>query len=319
MPESGGIQSSTTDRNVYDPEPSVTELSGLSNPDRSVPEDSQKNARESDAVLAEVRDTEPPVISGAADQTIFIGDSISYRSGVAAYDDADGAIDFSVDSSAVNIYEIGEYDVVYSAVDSSGNTAYQHVTISVIDPNTDAVYAIADDILAAITTPDMSLLQKAQRIHSWIRGNITYTGSSEKTNAIAGAYSGFRTRQGDCFTFYSVSEVLLTRAGIPNMRVTRVGGYTSHYWNLINVGTGWYHFDANPTRERINNFMFTSVQAEEFTRLIEQVPNYYVYDKSLYPTVVGDVADNDEPTGRTAMRFLNEIADAPRAGGFIYE
>lgn len=245
-------------------------------------------------------DTDPPVISGASDQTVFTGDSISYRNGVSAFDEVDGAVGFTVDSSAVNIYEIGEYEVTYSAVDSSGNTAVQTVVISVIDPDTDVVYEMADNILAGLLRPEMSLLEKAQWIHNWIRWNITFTGAAEKTNPINGAYTGFRTRQGDCFTFYSIAEVLLTRAGIPNMRVTRVGGYSSHYWNLINVGTGWYHFDATPTRERVNNFMFTSVQAEQFTRMISQVPNYYVYDKSLYPPVVGDDA---EPEAGPAARF----------------
>ena len=38
-----------------------------------------------------------------------------------------------------------------------------------------------------------------------------------------------KNKVGDCFTYYSVSEVLLTRAGIPNMCVTRQGGKTQHF------------------------------------------------------------------------------------------
>ena len=251
-------------------------------------EDSWGNGAVFTAWLTLVPDTEPPVISGAEDQSVFIGSSIAYRAGVSAYDNADGEIAFSVDSSAVNIYESGRYEVIYSAVDSSGNETSVTVIITVMELNTEIVYAMADAILESITNPEMSLLEKARRIHTWIRSSIVYSYASEKTNVIDGAYAGFRTRQGDCFTFYAVAEVLLTRAEIPNMRVTRYGGATAHYWNLINVGTGWYHFDATPTRERVDNFMFTSLQAEEFTRLIPQVPNYYVYDKSLYPRVVGD-------------------------------
>ena len=259
-------------------------------PPGTSPADAQQTAPDEEVAQAtpEITDKEPPVISGAEDQTIFVGSSIAYRAGVSAYDEVDGEVSFTVDSSNVNIYESGSYEVTYSASDSSGNTAYVTVTISVIELNTEVVYEIADKILEGIITPEMSLYDRARNIHNWIRWNIVYSYSSEKTNTIDGAYAGFRSRQGDCFTFYAVAEVLLTRAEIPNMRVTRDGGYTAHYWNLINVGTGWYHFDATPTRERVNNFMFTSVQAEEFTRQIPQVPNYYVYDKSLYPRVVGD-------------------------------
>ena len=267
-----------SDESVLEPTPGADQHA-------AAPEQSHDEAPDEVPLLI---DTEPPVITGAEDQTVFVGSSIAYRAGVSAYDNIDGDISFTVDSSDVNIYESGDYKVIYSAVDSSGNEASVTVTISVIELNTEVVYEMADRILEGITTPEMSLYDKARNIHNWIRWNIVYSYSSEKTNTIDGAYAGFRTRQGDCFTFYAVAEVLLTRAEVPNMRVTRIGGYTAHYWNLINVGTGWYHFDATPTRERVNNFMFTSVQAEEFTRQIPQVPNYYVYDKSLYPRVVGD-------------------------------
>ena len=278
-------------------------------------EDSWGNASEYTTSLTIMRDTVPPVISGAASQTIFVGNSISYRSGVSAYDNADGPVSFSVDSSAVNIYETGDYAVVYSAVDSSGNRTSVSVTVSVIELNYELVYSMADNILANIITPDMSLLEKAHRIYNWVRGNFTYTGRSDKSSTIIGAYSGLRTRQGDCFTYYSVSEVLLTRAGVPNMRVTRVGGVTQHFWNLINVGTGWYHFDSVPTRYGLNTFMFTSAQAEEYTRVLAYVPNYYVYDKSLYPAVVGDVIETPDETEAPDEPVIPEEPGEPDESG----
>ena len=134
----------------------------------------------------------------------------------------------------------------------------------------------------------MSLLEKARAIHTWIDRNITYASNRER-GTLKAAYNGFRTRQGDCYTFCSVSEVLLTRAGIPNMRITRIpGNRTHHVWNLINVGTGWYHFDTIPLRSTIDRFMFTSVQAATYTRWITHIDNFYVYDRSLYPPIAGD-------------------------------
>lgn len=240
-------------------------------------------------VLAELTiklDKDPPVIKGTRDQWIIVGDNISYKRNVTAEDNKDGEVDVTVDSSAVNIYELGSYPVVYSASDSSGNKATKNITVYVIELDPETVYALADDILAQITTPDMSLLEKARSIHTWVRRNITYTSSADKGNALKGAYYGFTTRQGDCFTYYSVAEALLTRAGIDNIGVRRVGGITQHFWSIINIGGGWYHFDTCPVRISINTFMFTDADAEDYTKRITYLPNYYVYDKSLYPEVV---------------------------------
>lgn len=276
-------------------------------------EDIWGNASEVTSTLLMMEDTVPPVISGAVNQTVFLGDSVSYRSGVSAYDNADGEIDFTVDSSAVNTHRVGNYSVTYSAVDSSGNRATRTVTISVIELSYDLVYEIADSILESITTPDMSLRDKAFRIHTWIRANVIYASNRERVTLRA-AYNGFRTRQGDCFTFYALSEVMLTRAGIDNMRITRVGGRTQHYWNLINIGTGWYHFDTNPIRTSINTFMFTSVQAVEYTRIMSHIENFYVFDRSLYPPIVGDdelYGDaGADPDGQTS----GELADPELPG-----
>jgi hypothetical protein len=87
---------------------------------------------------------------------------------------------------------------------------------------------------------------------------------------------------------------MLTRAGIENMMVTRVGGGSNHYWNLINPdGGGWYHFDTTPlstqVRSGVNRFMFTDTEAEKYTEIVLQdvnTRNYYTYDKTLYPEVV---------------------------------
>jgi hypothetical protein len=68
----------------------------------------------------------------------------------------------------------------------------------------------------------------------------------------------------------------------------------------MNVGTGWYHFDTNPIRSSINTFMFTSADAADYTRRITHIENFYVYDRSLYPPIVGqeelDRAGEDPPT-----------------------
>ena len=254
-------------------------------------EDILGNTSEYTSSLTIVVDTVPPVISGVVNQTVHIGDNVSYRSGVSAYDNVDGDVQVSIESSAVNVQKAGTYSVTYSAADSGGNASVRLSTITVIDLNYDMVYELADQVLAAIITDDMDPAVKVQRIWRWTHDNITYAGTHE-TETLRGAYSGLRTRRGNCFIYYAVSEVLLNRAGFDTMRATRVGGRTNHFWNLINIGTGWYHYDATPILgTSVNLYMFTSVQAAEYTRRITNntiYTNYYVFDRSLYPPIVGD-------------------------------
>ena len=65
------------------------------------------------------------------------------------------------------------------------------------------------------------------------------------------------------------------------MDITRVGGRTQHFWNLVNYGEGWYHFDACPHKDHLESFMLTDKEVDEYTE--KRGNNYYTFDKSLYP------------------------------------
>lgn len=144
----------------------------------------------------------------------------------------------------------------------------------------DEAHNTLNDILKEGMTP----LEKARAIFDFTHDSIRYTGDSDKSNWEAGAYEGLTVRRGDCFTYYAVSRALLTAAGIENLEVQRVGGPTSHYWNLVNCGNGWYHFDATPRSSKLPSFvsfMFTDQQAADYTAKAGR--NYFTFDGSLYP------------------------------------
>ena len=67
------------------------------------------------------------------------------------------------------------------------------------------------------------------------------------------------------------------------MKVERVGGATSHYWSLVNIGEGWYHFDCGPKRagHYIDTCLVPDSVVERYS--IEEVEGYYNFDHSLYP------------------------------------
>ena len=244
-----------------------------------------------DASLTLIRDSEPPRINGVRNRTIFLGDTILYRSGVTVTDNRDSDVKLEIENSKVNLAAPGEYTMTYFAVDAAGNRAEVNCIITVLKetPQQEEVYAMADKILARIIKDNMTKREKAWAIHQWCHGNIFYTGDTDDSDTIAGAYQAFKYNKGDCFTYYAAAEVLLTRAGIDNMRVTRVGGSSKHYWNLVNCGDGWYHFDSS---WRIHGdyyvtFMKTDAEVaaytEDYTRRYPQHPNYYTFDPTLYP------------------------------------
>ena len=236
-------------------------------------------------------DTTPPVISGVKDKTVTAGGTVSYREGVSVTDDCDPNVQLNVDSSAVNLNAAGVYTVVYSAADASGNKTEVRSTITVENVDMALVNRLADDILAKIIKNNMSKKEKAKAIYDWVNNRMTYSTRNPVREPVQGAYGAFVRGAGDCYTYMSASRVLLTRAGIENLTLSRQGGTTEHYWNLVNTGEGWYHFDVTPTPGNLitssRRFMFTETRAEQFTEILAgSRPNYYVYDKSAVPETV---------------------------------
>lgn len=140
--------------------------------------------------------------------------------------------------------------------------------------------------LDGIITEGMTKLEQAKAVWDFTKGGIRYTGDSDKSDWKSGAYTGLTTRKGDCFTYYAVSRALLTELEIDNLTVTRVGGISSHYWNLVNCGDGWYHFDATPRSSKLPSFvsfMFTDEEAADYTVRVGGGREYYTFDGSQLP------------------------------------
>ncbi len=247
--------------------------------------DGAGNRTELPVTVEVVEDKEAPVFSGVSDKTVFIGDTVSYKKGVTVTDNRDSKVTFSVDNSEVNLKKEGTYTVTYIAEDSAGNLTSKtaRIIVKVFNVTEESVNELCDGLLLQITNQNMTKREIAYAIYLWVRGNIDYSGDSDKSDWLAEAYRGMSKRYGDCFTYFAVSQAMLTRAGIDNMEVRRVGGRTKHFWNLINCGDGWYHFDACPNKDHKASFLLTDQQVEELTK--ERGNNYYVYDKSLYPAM----------------------------------
>ena len=236
------------------------------------------------AKLTLVEDVEPPVIQGAKDMLIYMGDSISYRKHVTVDDNCPEGLQLTVDTSSVNLQEAGVYPVVYTAVDAAGNTASVTVQLTVIARlyTIEEVNALADAVLAGIITEDMSDRDKAWAIYTYIRRNVGYINFSEKGDWVRAAYEGLAKRQGDCYVYACTAKALLTRAGIKNMDIAKIPTKREHYWNLVDVGDGWYHFDTTPRSDHTIFFLWTDAELMEYSNAHYRCHNY---DPELYPEI----------------------------------
>ncbi len=231
--------------------------------------------------LTQKEDNIPPQIICALHETIYLGDPISYRNFVTLLDDSNDTIYLDIDSSEVNLKEVGDYTIIYTATDRGGNVSTKSLDISLIEKpdgienaiTLEEVNELVDVILSDILTPLMTMDEKTFAIYEWTKSNIYYINDSDKSSWIQGAYVGLTTRRGDCYNYYAVATALLTRAGIYNMPIENIN--KGHFWNLVNLGDGWYHFDATP---RFISSEFFMVTDEELKAYSIQNGNSHLWD-----------------------------------------
>lgn len=249
--------------------------------------DSYGNSTEVVSKVTVITDEEPPVITGAKDIEIFLGGTVSYRTGITVTDNEDPNPTLTIDNSKVNLDEIGEYEVTYTATDATGNSSSVTITLTIkkkpadyVDEET--VLDMAKHILEDITNDSMSKSEVAFAIYKWTWSNITYTDSSDKSSWVKGAYQAFKNRRGDCFNYFAAAKALYMAAGIDNVDVEKSDtSHSRHYWSLINLGDGWYHVDCTPRKGSDDKFFM--VTDEELEAYSKKHSNSHIFDKNAYP------------------------------------
>ncbi len=239
--------------------------------------------------LVNIADTTPPVISGARDLTIHVGDSVSYREGIELTDNSVGNVTLTIDNADVDMAKEGEYPVCYVATDSSGNSAQEWIMLYIVEASDEEMMAtvdkLADKLIDQLISDDMSKWDICRTLWQWCHYHIEYSYTAGARTLYDGAYEGLYKRKGDCYAYYATFTVLLQKCGIDTIKVTRVGGTSNHWWNLVNLGDGWYHCDCSPRRkgDHYDCFMQTDAQVQAYTESYKEHPNYYTFDGSLYP------------------------------------
>lgn len=237
-------------------------------------------------------DTTPPVLSGVHDITVYVGGSVSYMDGVTATDDSGEKPKITVDNKRVNLNEVGMYEITYTATDSAGNTTIERATVNVIEKPKVAeadMKALAKKIYneEILTSADMTKWDIAYAIYKWTHEKITYTNDKvDKNDPIGAAYDGMKKLKGDCFTYMAVARELLEIAKIDCRQITRLQheGEAAHYWLLVDIGDGWYHFDScwHLKGKSFESFMRTDEELLDYCTK-NDIEYYYRFDHSKYP------------------------------------
>lgn len=234
-------------------------------------------------------DKKAPVISGFVGKNSYNGNipyqtvysdqekSYDYFKYVNAKDNRDAKVTLKVDTSKVNFKKKGTYTITYMAKDKAGNVSKKTAKIAV--RVNDSLDQMADTVLGRIIKKDWSNQKKATAIYNYTRGHIAYTGNSNKSSWEKEASNGLRYGRGDCFTYYCVSRALLTRAGIPNIEVTRVQGHGHHWWNMAYVNGGFYHFDTCPRKAGGRFCLVTDAQLKHYSATVGGRSHIWAYSQ----------------------------------------
>lgn len=236
-------------------------------------------------------DREAPILSGIHDFMLYQGDTIAYMSGITATDDTDANPSITVDNSSVDLSRPGEYTVIYTATDTSGNTAQAQATVTVLEKlegyvDLDTIYAAADDKLREIIRENATGSEQVRDVYAWARCNLSYGGHSDRTDWRQTAYGMLTEGKGDCYGYWAVTKLLFERLEIPNIDVRKVKNSaddTDHFWSLLSLDGGetWYHFDSTPRYGDGDDFcLVTDAFIDDYSASHKGSHNR---DKSLYP------------------------------------
>ena len=248
--------------------------------------DEYGNTTDTNVDVTLIKDNEPPEIYGVKSLKSHVGEAVVYIKDIKIIDNSGFDCELTVDKSNVDTHHTGRYPVIYTATDKVGNSTSvnTYIDIDILSVHEKELDEMSDKVISKILNDSMSLSEKAEAIFDYTYYNIRYInqGNSDKSDWVTTAYQAMSKGQGDCFASAVVAKCLLEKIDIDTTLLQRDDTTTRHFWLLVNLGSGWYHFDA--CRADIKDariFMKTDAELREY-------PNgafIWRYDPKLYPEV----------------------------------
>ncbi len=273
---------------------SDVQLSYMKDPDLKQPglqevtiqaEDTSGNISIRTTTLTLLQDTDPPVISGVEDLIVMVGTSVDYLKNVTVEDNKDDSVEVTVNAELVDLSQLGTYPIVYRAADKAGNVSVTTAIVKVVERvYTDEEAAEAAAVLLEdLLQPEMTDRDKLTAIYSWVHGALEEEEQDNHEEWQRAACEGMTLRKGDSYVFAMTSRALLTEAGIRNMVIQADSPQGTRWWNLVDLGDGWHHFDAAPLEDEETVLYLTD---EELMAVSASHGSIYNYDHTKYPDVV---------------------------------
>ena len=201
-----------------------------------------------------------------------------FKDHVFATDARDGRVSFKADTSKINWNKDGIYKVYYTAKDQAGNVGKAFAKVQVFVP--DSPESVADEVLGSLIKKKWSDEKKLRAIYNYVRGHCAYVDTGAHKNWRKVGLNGIRYQSGDCFTYYAVAKLLISRAGLYNLTVTRYPvARAHHWWNLVYVRGGWYHLDTTPRQRAGKFFLVTDAQLRGYSTGLTFSFNHKKYPK----------------------------------------
>ena len=234
-------------------------------------------------------DSQAPVILGAGDLTVHVGETAAYFRGVTVQDDRDASPTLEVDSTRVDLSTPGVYPLYYTARNASGKETRLEVSVTVLPRETEedgTIDLAVEEILTGILTPDMTRRQQVEAIYAWAKEHIRYAGHTSRVDYRQAGYEAITSGEGDCYGYFAATKLMLEALEIPNVDVRkekRSDDDSEHFWSLVSVDGGetYYHFDATPRVGQTEELcLVTDLFLDSFDTFHDGCHNR---DKSLYP------------------------------------
>jgi hypothetical protein len=261
--------------------------------------DVKGRACELTARMTVVQDTISPTLLGVKEISSLVGEGLVLRAGVSAVDDCFGAVEWTVDASAVDTSREGIYSATYRATDASGNvserTVYVHVWAEKVTEQ--MLWDKLAPVMGGLFDESATLEQKCRAIHAYVQGAIAYFPISDKTDPVRAAYHAlFVKGRGDCYSYFSAAMLMLQCCGIEYLEIERLHepGKETHFWLMVNLApegeeARWYHFDPTLVEgggAAGRGCLFTDTQLDAYNAVD---PGFYDYERSDYPPTATEI------------------------------
>lgn len=141
-----------------------------------------------------------------------------------------------------------------------------------------------DRILRSIIKPGANSVQKVLAIHDYLVNNVAYDEDElyrRKSSVITHtAYGAIVEKKAVCEGIAYAFSLLANRVGISTTVVNGIADGGEHAWNMIQIGSEYYHIDATWD---IKNRPDATVKAYDYFCLTDSDLKMRNWDKKIYP------------------------------------